>query len=605
MNNSNIELINNIFKLPIHYVDDKHELQKNIIEDLELNEPIDKESGTPIYNYAFNPKTCFGKKVIKQYATEYTTNTKHLKDTQKLLSELKGIEGEIFRPDFDNIMEIWDEIKNDNGFKEKYQYIDWSYWEYLNKSEVFLQVMSIYNLASPVLSFFVPVIILLVPFFIIQMRGISLTFDEYINVLKKIAANHAIGKLFTHFSSVTLNEKMYMLASAGFYLFSIYQNIMACYRFHLNMQKIHEHLLDLKKYIEYTDNCVQNYLKYSSSCNTYIRFNDKLKEMNTVLMQYKKELDTITPFSYNLTKIMQFGSILKHFYNLYSNDEYNEAFLYSFGFHGYLDTLEGLSENIKTGKMNYTKFEKKVKKDNKNKRQKMKVVGGYYPALIDSNPVYNDIDLTKNNIVTGPNASGKTTILKTSLINVIFSQQMGCGFFKSARFKPFHHIHCYLNIPDTSGRDSLFQAEARRCKGIIDSVRINNKDQHFCVFDELYSGTNPEEAVESAQAFMEYLTKYNGVHSILTTHFMDLCKHLEKNDNFENFHMHTKDMGGGDFTYTYLMKKGISNKKGGFKVLQDMQFPTEIIHKRDSYNKSINDEKDKENIEEIKLESSL
>ena len=133
MNNSNIELINNIFKLPIHYLDDKRELQKNIIEDLELNEPIDKDSGIPIYNYAFNPKTCFGKKVIKQYAIEYTTNIKHLKDTQKLLSKLKGIEGEIFRPDFDNIMEIWDEIKNDNGFKEKYQYIDWSYWEYLNK----------------------------------------------------------------------------------------------------------------------------------------------------------------------------------------------------------------------------------------------------------------------------------------------------------------------------------------------------------------------------------------------------------------------------------------------------------------------------------------
>ena len=53
-------------------------------------------------------------------------------------------------------------------------------------------------------------------------------------------------------------------------------------------------------------------------------------------------------------------------------------------------------------------------------------------------------------IITGPNASGKTTILKSSLINILFSQQFGCGFYDSAKIKPFNNIHCYLNIPDTS-----------------------------------------------------------------------------------------------------------------------------------------------------------
>ncbi len=64
-------------------------------------------------------------------------------------------------------------------------------------------------------------------------------------------------------------------------------------------------------------------------------------------------------------------------------------------------------------------------------------------------------------IITGPNASGKTTILKTTLINTILTQQFGCGFYSEATMYPFNHIHCYLNIPDTSGRDSLFQSETR------------------------------------------------------------------------------------------------------------------------------------------------
>jgi DNA mismatch repair ATPase MutS len=118
-------------------------------------------------------------------------------------------------------------------------------------------------------------------------------------------------------------------------------------------------------------------------------------------------------------------------------------------------------------------------------------------------------------------------MLKSTLINIILTQQFGCGFYDSAQINPFKYIHCYLNIPDTSGRDSLFQAEARRCKEILDIIQENKKANHFCVFDELYSGTNPEEAELSATSFMLYLQKYKNVTSMLTTHFIKVCKKLD------------------------------------------------------------------------------
>jgi DNA mismatch repair protein MutS len=136
-----------------------------------------------------------------------------------------------------------------------------------------------------------------------------------------------------------------------------------------------------------------------------------------------------------------------------------------------------------------------------------------------------------------------------------------------------------LNIPDTSGRDSLFQAEARRCKEIIDSIHENKKDKHFCVFDELYSGTNPDEAVTSALRFMEYLVKFTNVKCLLTTHFIRVCRELDENEKVENFHMKTIQNGENrdDFTYTYSLEEGISEVRGGMKVLKDMDYPDEIL----------------------------
>ena len=132
--------------------------------------------------------------------------------------------------------------------------------------------------------------------------------------------------------------------------------------------------------------------------------------------------------------------------------------------------------------------------------------------------VKNSVDLNKNLIITGPNAAGKTTAIKTVMLNIIFSQQLSLGFYKNATITPYKYLHCYINIPDTSGRDSLFQAEARRCKEIIEHIEEEPSDNHFCLFDELYSGTNPDEASASAYAFIDYLTKNNNITSVSYTH---------------------------------------------------------------------------------------
>ena len=164
--------------------------------------------------------------------------------------------------------------------------------------------------------------------------------------------------------------------------------------------------------------------------------------------------------------------------------------MYSYSFNGYIHNLTMLKMIVSKKHISKCKLS--------NKTTKFK--NAYFPTLINKNPVKNSYNLNNNILITGPNAAGKTTILKTTIFNILFSQQTGFGCYKSATLSPFDQIHCYINIPDTSGLDSLFQAEARRRKNILDIIENtdttinknnNSKARHFCVFDELYSGTNP------------------------------------------------------------------------------------------------------------------
>jgi len=586
--NDNLDNINEHFKLPIFYNKEKMSLKNNIIQDLELVETLDV-SNNCLYNYIFNTKdedkkSLFTEKINKQVSNYYTTDTTFLKETQQVLKNYKKMNNESENLDLDKktqisispekIIEIWKEIKDDTGFKERYHYIDWSMWESFNTSESFLQILSVYTMTSPVLSLLTPLIILIIPFFIIKLKGLPLTVSEYIVIIKQVVSNHAIGKIGELFTNnISREQKTYIIISVGFYIFSIYQNILTCIRFHNNMTKIHNYLDTINHYLDQTISKMNHLQSYTNNLTTYYEFNQTLKENIETLDNYRKKIANVGKYKVSITKIMEIGIILKNFYDFYDNKSLHNAFLYSFGFNGFYQCIEGLVENIHLGKMSYIQY---TKKKGKNVFKK-----SYYTPLMDSTPIKNDVTLKENMIITGPNASGKTTVLKTTLINIILSQQFGCGFYKSGKLYPYKYIHCYLNIPDTSGRDSLFQSEVRRCKEIISTITENSEETHFCLFDELYSGTNPEEAVSSSTAFMEYLVKFKNVFCMLTTHFTKVCYNLDTNAKIKNFHMDVSKGNNGsksDFLkYNYLLKLGISEVKGGIKVLYDMEYPEEIM----------------------------
>ena len=151
------------------------------------------------------------------------------------------------------------------------------------------------------------------------------------------------------------------------------------------------------------------------------------------------------------------------------------------------------------------------------------------------------------------NASGKTTLIKGLCINILLCQQIGYGYFKSGSLNPYSYINSYLNVVDNNDSDSLFQSEARKCKEILDNLK-SNKKRHFCIFDELYSGTNPEDANLAASKYLKYISKLN-CDFVITTHYKDLCLNFTENEDFINKHM-----------INYKYTTGISKKTNGLKI---------------------------------------
>ena len=554
------------FKLPIEYDKETTFISDDLKSDLEL---IDTSGNQGLYNNVFNAQTQFGKHITNTYSNSFTPNKYFLTDTQLFMNRFcKYNKTFSIHERSDEVCNTWNNIKNDNNFIDKYQYVDVNVFKFLNKRADFLQFLSVFNLSSPLLSLVFPILMLIIPFFIIKFQNHSVTFENYVKFLKIVIQRNSIGNLIMNFSSVPTDKKLYLSISAALYVFQIYQNTISCIKFYKNIKVIHENLFLYRDYIANTISNIDMHLELSKDNKSYQPFNKQLIDNREILEDFRDCLLRIKPYKLSYEKIANIGELMRCYYELYDNKFYTQALNFSYGFNGYLDCINGLKTNIISKHINVCKI-------NTNKPTKFK--NAYYAPLINSAHVSNTYDLSKNRIITGPNASGKTTLLKTTLFNTILSQQIGYGFYDSANINPYHKLHCYLNIPDTSGRDSLFQAEARRCKEILDDIIENKNERHFCIFDEIYSGTNPYEAISGAYSFLSYLTKScNNVDFMLTTHYVSLCEKLDKNKQIINNHMEINITDNG-FEYLYKLNKGISKVKGGVKVFCDLDYPESII----------------------------
>jgi len=401
------------------------------------------------------------------------------------------------------------------------------------------------------------------------MKQVDISANQYTELLKHMVQNTNIYKMFNSYNHTTNQQKISVVMSIIFYIFQIYSNIISCITFYQNIHNISEFIEKYKQYckrgIKQINDINYNLKKYSSY-KLFIETNEKHRILLETIVG---KIEYILPYKNTISKLSQIGYIMTLYYDLYYNDAYDKCFYYTNNLNEYVKDILSINKLYTSKHINKCKFTNDV----------TKFTDLFYLEHINTKHIKNSICIDKNIMITGPNASGKTTIIKSVLLNIIMSQQFGLGCYKKGQINVYEYFHSYLNIPDTSGRDSLFQAEARRCKDILETIEENKNDRHFCIFDELYSGTNPNDAILCAKIYLKGLFMFKNIDFMLTTHYIDMCEYFNKDifiNNIKNIKMDVNE-NIDDIEYTYKIKDGISYVHGVKQVLKDLNYPSYLF----------------------------
>ena len=225
----------------------------------------------------------------------------------------------------------------------------------------------------------------------------------------------------------------------------------------------------------------------------------------------------------------------------------------------------------------------------------------WHPCLDHERIVLNSINLDKskpNMVITGPNAGGKSTFIKSITINVLLSQTLGITAASEFRITPFSLINTYLNIPDVKGKESLFEAEMHRAREHLLKLQNLASDKFsFLIMDEIFSSTNPEEGISGGYAICEMLGKYNNSISIITTHFTKLTK-LEESSNFSCYKIPINRDENGEIVYTYKLEPGVSDQFIALELLGKKGFDRDIVNRAINLCQDIREKPEPEQVDE-------
>lgn len=198
---------------------------------------------------------------------------------------------------------------------------------------------------------------------------------------------------------------------------------------------------------------------------------------------------------------------------------------------------------------------------------------GFYHPLLDE-PVKNDFETLSNVIVlNGPNMSGKSTFLKAVGLCLYFGH-LGIGIPASFGEIPFcDHFSIEINRrDDILNGYSHFMTEVMNLKNVVENA--TNGKQCFAVFDELFSGTNVEDAFEICRTTINGLSKYENSYFLISTHIQELKS--VSNGRISNYYIDCELIEDRP-TFTYKLKKGWSDIKVG-RILFDKEGLNKLLN---------------------------
>lgn len=208
------------------------------------------------------------------------------------------------------------------------------------------------------------------------------------------------------------------------------------------------------------------------------------------------------------------------------------------------------------------------------------IEGVWNPIIHHTKRVKNSLIMDVKNpnvlILTGPNKAGKSTFMRSIITSLYLAQSLGISCADRISLTPFRDIFTYLNVPDSIGRESLFEAELNRCYKYIDRTE-SFRGFSIGIIDELFTGTNPIEGEAASYAILKRISNNPHNITILSTHYHNVLNYL--NSEKFSFNRFVADIDqGGKFKFSYKIQNGISNQCIALQLLKERGFNADIVN---------------------------
>jgi len=194
---------------------------------------------------------------------------------------------------------------------------------------------------------------------------------------------------------------------------------------------------------------------------------------------------------------------------------------------------------------------------------------GLYHLMLNE-PVSYDLSLHRGKnflFLTGANMAGKSTFVKSVGI-AVFLAHIGMGVpAKSMELSVFDGLLSNINVTDNMVKgESYFYNEVQRIKATVQ--QINDQRNWLVLIDELFKGTNVQDAMKCSTAVIEGLLKMKDSIFILSTHLYEIGEALRSYPNII-FNYFETSVENGHISFNYHLKEGISNDRLGYLILQN------------------------------------
>jgi DNA mismatch repair protein MutS len=193
---------------------------------------------------------------------------------------------------------------------------------------------------------------------------------------------------------------------------------------------------------------------------------------------------------------------------------------------------------------------------------------GLYHILL-SKPVAYDLQMDPEHnflFLTGANMAGKSTLIK-ALGSAVFLAHIGMGVpAQKMRLTLFDGLLTNINVMDNIAKgESFFFNEVQRIKNTIE--KIDNGKKWLVLIDELFKGTNVQDAMKCSTTVIKGLIKMKNSLFILSTHLYEIGEELRNYPNiaFRYFETNVRDE---QLEFSYQLKEGISNDRIGYVILK-------------------------------------